>query len=139
MIYSAMLFFSLKREELIKKHYYNAGLHFGRVTSYMVYDIPSSYSNDLQAWEFWEEKYSALGYKTISFNEWSGLGGWKEKLQSFNMLRDKDEEPILHAKKYRQDHPNGPVSLHIASHVLENAKPGEVYIYEMKQNKMQRS
>ncbi len=54
-------------------------------------------------WAFWEREYTRRGFITISMDDFTAAGGYGKPITHLLFKRrDVDEEPILHAERYRE-------------------------------------
>jgi hypothetical protein len=89
-------------EEVIQR-YVDTGTIFGDAVSYIYMGQCVGFAARLQAWEDAEVAYAALGYRTLSLDDFVDHGGYGKELVGLKVARDVGEDVILHARFYR-DH-----------------------------------
>jgi len=58
----------------------------------------------LRKWEKWEIEYARRGFRTISVDKFTDLGGYGKSIDDLlRQVRDSDENPKYHAKIYREE------------------------------------
>lgn len=87
----------------VVKRYIDAGAIFGDAVSYIYMGECVGFAKRLENWENAELAYSALGYRTLSLDQFVDYGGYGKELIGLTVPRDEGEEIVLHAKYYRDN------------------------------------
>lgn len=88
-------------DEEVVQRYIDAGAIFGDAVSYIYMGECVGFEDRLKDWEEAEQAYAALGYRTISLDDFVSFGGYGKELQGLTVARDEGEAPIYHAVYYR--------------------------------------
>lgn len=92
-----------RRDEKVIEAYLTAGAQFGDVVSYLYMGECVGFEELLAKWEVAERAYAALGYRTLSIDDFEQLGGWGKPVELY-VARQEGEEPVYHAAYYRQNY-----------------------------------
>lgn len=82
--------------------YQKVGAAFGNATSYIYLGECVGIEKLLTRWEELEKKYAEAGFRTISLDDFIELGGYGTPLKEILVKRKEGEEPVYHAKIYRE-------------------------------------
>lgn len=85
------------------QRYVDTGAIFGDAVSYIYMGQCVGFEARLQAWEEAEEAYAALGFRTLSLDDFVDYGGYGKELMGLKVARDEGEVPIFHARFYREN------------------------------------
>ena len=97
------VFRRLLSNESVQKRYVKAGAIFGDLVSYIYMGESEGFENYLGDWETWEVEYAKRGLRTISLDAFIGLGGYNRPIDNLvGIRREENEQPIFHAKIYRE-------------------------------------
>src|SRR3990172_1916216 len=87
----------------VEYRYVQAGANFGDAVSYLYMGECTGFKELLNKWAGWEEEYARRGYKTLSLDKLTGLGGYGKSIDDvIGQKRDKGEKPLFHAQIYRE-------------------------------------
>lgn len=93
----------LLSDKSVQQKYIDAGASFGDAVSYSYAGEVVGFQEMLKNWEAWEEEYARRGFRTISLDAFINFGGYGEPIDHIlNKKRDEKEQPILHAKKFKE-------------------------------------
>lgn len=89
---------------MVEDSYLEAGAEFGDAVSHIYMGECIGFPGMLEKWESWEREYSALGYRTLSIDDFVSIGGWGKDPEElgFGEMRRDGEKPIFHARYYRE-------------------------------------
>lgn len=83
--------------------YLLAGEEFGIAVSYIYMGECVGFENLLTKWERAEEDYAGMGYRTLTLNDFVGYVNSCRSIDDvLRIPRKEGEEPIFHAKYYRE-------------------------------------
>ena len=89
-------------DEQIIERYVLTGSEFGSVVSMIYMGECIGFGELLQTWEDAEFDYAMLGFRTCSLDDFVGYGGYGTPLPGLRVARFVDEQPVFHAKYYRE-------------------------------------
>ncbi|MEK9180000.1 MAG: hypothetical protein AAB897_01130 [Patescibacteria group bacterium] len=95
-------FASLLSDKTLQKRYVHAGSIFGYAVSYIYMGECVGFKKLLRRWTRWEKEYARRGYRTLPLDAFVDCGGRGTPLNGLGIRREADENPIFHAKIYRQ-------------------------------------
>lgn len=117
--------------KMVEDSYLEAGSDFGSAVSEIYMGECIGFADYHEKWETWEREYSALGYRTLSIDDFVAIGGWGKDPQElgFGAMRQEGEKPVFHAKYYRDNY-LGKVCRHPAITAAFNgfASSGEYFL-----------
>lgn len=89
-------------EEIIAAYRLNGAI-FGDAVSYIYMGECVGFEELLAKWEACEVAYANLGFRTLSLDDFVDHGGYGKDIDSLlRVPRKVGEEPVLHAKYYRE-------------------------------------
>jgi hypothetical protein len=95
------LFTRFLSNKTVEKKYLKAGAEFGESLSYNFVGKDVMFDLKLQNLVYWEKLYSERGFKTISLQKFSALGGYGKDISSFVGIKlQENEKPVLYAELY---------------------------------------
>jgi hypothetical protein len=90
----------------VQKKYIEAGKSVGEEVSYLFTEESIGFNDLLKIWEKWEKEYASRGFRTIDLHRFTRFGGFDESIKDvIGKKRREKEEPIYHAKIYREKYP----------------------------------
>ena len=89
-------------DETVEERYVQAGSHFGNAVSYLYMGECHGFTRMLGRWEKWEKEYARRGFRTISLDVFEAHGGYGAVLEGLGEKLVEMEEPVFHAKIYRE-------------------------------------
>ena len=89
-------------DKWIEKHYAKAGRIFGDAVSYIYMGECVGFDSMLAKWEKLEAEYAKRGYRTLPVDDFVAYGGYGTPLKDLGVRRAESEEPVFHAKIYRE-------------------------------------
>ena len=89
-------------DKRIEKRYAEAGRIFGDAVSYIYMGECVGFDSMLAKWEKLEAEYAKRGYRTLPVDDFVAYGGYGTPLNDLGVRRAKGEEPVFHAKIYRE-------------------------------------
>lgn len=93
----------IRRKRKIARKYLEAGTIVGDCASYAHLGEAVGMESFVESWAKWERKYAALGFRTISLDEFIKAGGYGQDIKGrLYVLRRENEEPVYHAELYKQ-------------------------------------
>ena len=103
--------------------YVMAGGEIGSAVSYIYMGECIGFDKLLDSWEEAEKAYAALGFRTLSIDDFTSFGGWGKPIEDKLRVPRKAGEPVIfHAAYYRENF-FGKVGM---SDVVKKALGGEV-------------
>lgn len=100
------LFRSLLPDFYVQKKYTDIGKAVGELVSYLFTDESIGFEKLLKEWEKLEGEYASRGFRTISLDRFVEFGGFEKSIKDvIGKKRKKKEEPIYHAKNYKEKYP----------------------------------
>jgi hypothetical protein len=94
----------LLSDSKVQEKYVKAGSIFGDAVSYLYMGECVGFENLLNIWDKWEQEYAKRGYKTLSIDKFIEHGGYGESIADVVGKKRGEEEPVHHAKIYRQEY-----------------------------------
>jgi hypothetical protein len=91
-----------RHDDEIVQRYIDTGLEFGDAVSMIYMGECIGFDKLLAKWEEAEQAYSDLGFRTLTLDAFVDSGGWGKELEGLSVARDEGEEPVFHAKYYRE-------------------------------------
>jgi len=88
--------------QLVERYYVKAGAIFGDAVSMLHMGECIGFEDMLARWARWEKEYSRLGYQALPVDFFVRHGGYGDTLEGLGKKLEPDEDPVLHAKLYRQ-------------------------------------
>lgn len=90
--------------DMIVTSYLEAGASFGDAVSMIYMGECIGFEKLLEEWEKWEAEYLALGFRSLSIDDFVGIGGWGKDPEALGLrqMRLEGEKPIFHARYYRR-------------------------------------
>ena len=89
-------------DKWIEKRYAEAGRIFGDAVSYIYMGECVGFYSMLAKWEKLEAEYAKRGYRTLPVDDFLAYGGYGTPLKDLGVRRAEGEEPVFHAKIYRE-------------------------------------
>ena len=89
-------------DKQVEKRYAEAGRVFGDAVSYIYMGECVGFDGLLAKWEKWEAEYAKRGYRTFPVDDFVAYGGYGTPLKDLGAKRTEGEEPVFHAKIYRE-------------------------------------
>ena len=89
-------------DKQVEKHYVKAGAIFGDAVSYIYMGECVGFEKLLAKWAKWEAEYVKRGYRTLPVDDFVSYGGYGAPLKDLGVKRTDGEEPVFHAKIYRE-------------------------------------
>jgi len=87
----------------VEKKYVRAGATFGDAVSFLYMGECIGFKNLLNKWAVWEEEYARRGFRTVSIDRFVQLEGYGKSIANvIGQKREKGENPVFHAKIYRE-------------------------------------
>jgi len=93
-----------RSDKWIKTRYAEAGRIFGDAVSYIYMGECVGFDRMLANWEKLEAEYAKRGYRTLLVDDFVAYGGYGTPLKDLGVRRAEGEEPVFHAKIYREDY-----------------------------------
>ncbi len=97
-----MFFRKWLSDEAVERRYVDAGSIFGAAVSYLYMGECSGFKRLLSKWEKWENEYVRRGFRTLSIDAFIDRGGYGVALEGLGEKRNELEEPVFHARIYRE-------------------------------------
>jgi hypothetical protein len=108
---------------ILQKRYLDTGLTFGEAVSYIYLGECIGFKRILRNLEDLEREYAKRGFRTISIDDFEDCGGHGKSLEKLvGLKREPEEEPIYHAKLYKENF------LGIQSDIINRVMKGETVI-----------
>ena len=91
------------RDDEVVEAYMAAGCEIGSAVSYIYMGECIGFDKLLDQWEATEKAYSALGFRTLSIDDFVSAGGWgKDIAELVRVPRKEGEREVFHAAFYRE-------------------------------------
>ena len=85
------------------QRYIDTGAAFGSAVSFIYMGQCVGFDALLLDWEEAEQAYARLGFRTLSLDDFVDYGGYGKQLLGLKVLRDEGEDPVYHARFYRDN------------------------------------
>ncbi|QQG46576.1 MAG: hypothetical protein HYY55_01880 [Candidatus Niyogibacteria bacterium] len=89
-------------DKRVEKRYAEAGRIFGHAVSYIYMGECIGFDSMLAKWEKLEAEYAKRGYRTLPVDDFVAHGGYGTPLKNLSVKRAEGEEPVFHARIYRE-------------------------------------
>jgi len=91
-------------DQRVTRYYIDSGGQFGDAVSYVgSMGECIGFKRLLDQFEDWELEYADRGYRTVSLDRFVDLGGYGKSIDDvIGLKREGNENPIFHAKLYRE-------------------------------------
>ena len=102
--YRARHHLARKYPNKVTQRYLDDGIEFGDAVSMIYMGECDGFEKFLAAWERAEREYAELGFRTISLDTFTRVGGWGGDFshEPVEVRREPGEEPVFHAALYRE-------------------------------------
>lgn len=100
-----LIFREFMSDEQVENNYVKVGTFIGYIISDAYMGEALGMKRKVTKWINWEQEYSNRGFRTVSLDRFIDLGGYGELIDDvIGKKRDSDEEPIFHARIYKEEY-----------------------------------
>ena len=111
------------RREYVVEQYLRSGALFGEALSYLYMGQSVDFEKFKQRWAMFERQYAALGYRTISVDDFIEYGGYGVLVDHLLRIRRKIDEPaVLHSDVFTARYSSGFEPAIDIQHLLDGGK-----------------
>ena len=111
------------RREYVVEQYLRAGALFGEALSYLYMGESVDFSKLRERWAMFERQYAALGYRTISVDDFIEYGGYGVLVDHLLRIQRRiDEPPVLHSEIFSMRYSGGFEPAIDIEHLLSDGK-----------------